>query len=351
MILFLSDFPQSREQFKDGFFQRVVDIDSYFEEEERVYLVVSLKKNFKLKKIKAGKRTIIYCNPILHFFKILDFFQKADFIYIQSMHNVIYNFLFIKFINKKYVIDLHGVVPEELYFQGYKLMSFIYNQIEQFIFNKLFVAVGVTNKLADHYRNKYPNSDTKYIVYPILPKFLSDENVVHESIGNIKIIYSGNTQKWQNIDLMFQLIRDNKHLGFEYIILTGEEEKMRTFAIKYNLKEDDFLKITSVAPEELENYYKQAAYGFVLRDDILVNNVACPTKIIEYMHYGITPIVLSSNIGDFKNYDYEWVSYKEFGKDLINRKSLKNISIVKMLKENKRKGIQELFEILNYNRK
>ena len=52
--------------------------------------------------------------------------------------------------------------------------------------------------------------------------------------------------------------------------------------------------------------------GFVLRDDVLVNRVACPTKLLEYIQYGVLPIVLSDAIGDFKELGYKYIGLDDF---------------------------------------
>ena len=53
--------------------------------------------------------------------------------------------------------------------------------------------------------------------------------------------------------------------------------------------------------------YPRCSYGFVLRDDIAVNNVACPTKLIEYLQYGIVPILHTERIGDFAALGMQYV--------------------------------------------
>ena len=89
--------------------------------------------------------------------------------------------------------------------------------------------------------------------------------------------------------------------------------------------------IRGVKAEELANYYKKAHYGFVLRDDIPVNNVACPTKLVEYMNYGIIPIVLSDEIGDFKDIGFENLSVNNIVKNLSPKKSIHNRDLIKNL--------------------
>ena len=56
--------------------------------------------------------------------------------------------------------------------------------------------------------------------------------------------------------------------------------------------------------EELSERIKGAKYGFVLREDCVVNNVATPTKFSNYLANGIIPIY-SSALKSFANFDKE----------------------------------------------
>lgn len=352
MILFLSEYPQTEEQKKDGFFQRVIGIDSFFLEEERIYLKVSPFHFFKMRKINVDAHlTSIYCNFFLHFFFIVKLFKKASFVYIQSLFNVIYTFIFIKLIKKIYIFDLHGVVPEEFELYGKTFKKNILEVIEKNVYNRFSYVVAVTNQLKKHYQQKYPKATAEYIIYMILPKNL--ENYITEKEQNksdiVHIIYSGNLQKWQNIDLMLQTIQNNLFSNFRYQILTGNLQEMEKKLKQYGLEKSELIRINSVSPEELSQYYKKSNYGFILRDDIAVNNVACPTKLVEYMNFGIIPITLSDNIGDFLEYGYERINYKDINKDLKPKKSLINIKIIKELYQSNNVSILSLFEKLREN--
>ena len=70
MILFLSKYPQTPEEFRDGFYQRVENIDRFFVDDQRTYLSVSFFKNLKKKVRKDENREEIDCNLFLHFFMI-----------------------------------------------------------------------------------------------------------------------------------------------------------------------------------------------------------------------------------------------------------------------------------------
>lgn len=346
-ILFLSDYPLTPEQIRDGFFQRVLDIDDFFKDNNRIYLSVSLFSNFRKQSLVINSNLIfIKCNLFFNLLFIIKLFNNANLVYIQSLFNTLYTFIFIKLIKNVYILDLHGVVPEELALNEKKIHKFIFAFIENFIFNKMNFIISVTKRLENHYKQKYPNSKPTYIIYTIFPKNLAE--IDFNKIDNqeqINIIYSGNIQKWQNIDLMLSVIKNNLFTNYKYTILTGDLEGMKNALNKHGLDNEKSIELKSVSPEELVDYYNKANYGFILRDDIIVNNVACPTKLVEYMYYGIIPIVYSDNIGDFKELNYERIQFNTLDSNLLNRKSLRNHEIIKKLRDENKLSLKEKLNI------
>ncbi|MGE0906881.1 hypothetical protein AB4M30_16785 [Escherichia coli] len=63
--------------------------------------------------------------------------------------------------------------------------------------------------------------------------------------------------------------------------------------------------------EDVINVMARCHLGFVLRDDIVVNRVACPTKLIEYLECGVVPVVKSPDIGDFNSLGYSFIKVDE----------------------------------------
>lgn len=351
VILFLSKYPQTPEEFRDGFYQRVENIDRFFIDDERIYLSVSLLKNLRRKNISHGLRTEVHCNFFLHFFYILKVFRQCSFVYIQSIYNALNLILFILFIRNFYVLDLHGVVPEELELQQKMNYARVFSVIEKLLFKRINISIAVTNRMAEHFRCKYPNSNTKYIIYSIFPSHIKayEFEDVSSADGKVEIIYSGNMQAWQNIDLMLHSIKENLSRNINFTILTGELDKFYERIKKHNIDLGSIV-ITSVKPEELEYYYKRSHYGFILRDDILVNRVACPTKIVEYLNYGIKPIVLSPQIGDFNEYGYEYLKLEELKiSNLLCCKSIKNIQVIEQIRSTNNFNLRlELEKIMDF---
>lgn len=336
-IVIVGSYPNDS-NIMDGMIQRIKAIDNIFENEERSYFTLSFKKYFQKKQIIVNDQLCVFnANVFFNYFFVLRGLRNSEFIYCHSLYNFITLILFLPFIKTKIVLDVHGVVPEELKMSGNIFKSFIYSCCEIIAFKKIKTAICVTNSMIQYYKSKYSNFKGKFINFSIFPDTIKSFNSHHlesrvEPCLNEKvvIIYSGNSQKWQNVDLMFNSIRNGCE-NYEYIILTGEPLIFNKLLEQYCLSKFD-IKVRSVLPQELASYYQRAHYGFILRDDSIVNKVANPTKLIEYMSYGIMPIVLNENIGDFLQYKYEYLKLDHFNAELKPFKSYKNISIAKNIK-------------------
>lgn len=336
-IVFLAEYPNST-TIKEGMSQRMVAIDEQFAQEARVYLFVS-HRFFVKKQVYYAKDDVLQykCNLFIHFLFIMRLLVESKLLYFHSIQNAlpILPCLFFLKSSKKIVLDIHGVVPEEHKFAGQDFKARLYSITECHIFKNLYLGISVTNAMTRHFRLKYSSLKLNLITYPIVPSnILANTYSPAEANSSefIEVIYSGNLQSWQNISLMIEVISTNLSPKIRYTILTGNPEGMNEMLRQHDLSENNNINVLSVSPQELGYYYARSHYGFILRDDITVNRVACPTKLIEYMCYGIIPIVKSDTIGDFKEMGYEYLQVNNFQVDSIKAaKSQKNYNLVKEL--------------------
>lgn len=341
-ILFLAPYPDDRYP-KDGMITRILNIDHHFKDEKRTYLYVSLMRNFKRYYRFDGNLEVFELNILLHLFEIISIMFSAENIYSHSIYQLKNIWFFIVFIKKKIILDVHGVVPEEIEIFGKKdLLFYILLISEKILFKKNnALVICVTNSMKTYYQKKYSNYKGEFLVFNIFPnqlvqnnkdKYFDKKSILNLNDNNVIVLYSGGTIGWQKVELMLDIIEKNQSSRIEYIILSVELDRFKELIQKYNIPQNK-IKLKTVSQSELSDYYKIADYGFILRDDNVVNNVANPTKLIEYLFYGIIPIVLSPNIGDFLNYGYEYVKYEEFDINIKkpSEKNRKNIEIAQML--------------------
>lgn len=336
-VLFLAPYPTEKNS-KDGMISRVKAIDHLFNNIDKVYLDVSLFRNSKYYNDKNIK--IFDINLFLNFGKIIRLLQSNDMIYCHSLYSVRYLWILLIFCRTKIVLDIHGVVPEEeLYYYGHRWRAFYFKIIEWIIFLKIDVAICVTKKMRDEYIKRYSFARCRYLIYGIFPieLFKKSEQCNESQIvtDKIEILYSGGVQKWQNISLMLDIIKQNCRHNIHYTILTGDQLYVEKMAEMKNI-DSVYLDITSCDSSELVKYYRSAHYAFILRDESIVNRVANPTKLIEYLFYGIIPIVLNPMIGDYFEMGYDFINVNSLSGDenpIVPKKSRKNMEIAKKLIE------------------
>ena len=334
MIVFVAPFPALSNEM-DGFIQRVASIDMLVEDIPRVYLEISLRKFWKSHQHFFGQATVLQLNAFRHFFVITYWFKKASNVYIHSIYGSL--MALPAYWLAAPITDLHGVVPEELKSDDKPWRALIFNFVERIALRRSGAVVYVTSAMKQHFQYKYGrDSDADYVI-SILPKVIDKrgqfENVVNSKRDPKGVIYAGGLQSWQNVPLMITAAAAASQCRF--IFLTKEVAAIEKLAITGNVT--DFACF-SVHPDQVPDYYLNCTYGFVLRDPVLLNQVACPTKLVEYLHWGVIPIVLSEHVGDFASLGFEFISLENFClEDLpedseILRMRIKNKRIVESLR-------------------
>jgi len=342
-ITFFSSYPTEKDM-QDGFFVRVKNIDDIFANEKRTYLAVSLRQNLTFNVSKPSPNlTVVQANVFLHYFKIRKLLKTSETYYVQSLYNYLWATLFSIKKTKKIVWDVHGAVPEELAFYGKNRMSRLFNWCEKKLANRASFVVSVTKSMLDYLLEKHPKMTKNSIVYPIINKQLLAD-AADEQVNNLRkeldiktnetvFIYSGSLIKWQRFDDILETIKKLENPNYRFIILTGQIEDAKQKIAENNLTEKIILR--TAKPEELPNYYSLAHAGFILRDEHVLNKVAAPTKLLEYMYYGLMPIVDYEKIGDFFDLGYEFVKYDAISNTMQPIKSKKNSEIITSMFANK----------------
>lgn len=212
--------------------------------------------------------------------------------------------------------DVHGTVPEEYSLSGSELGRELANNIEKTMAEKVDVVVVVTQAMGRYLQKKYPSMKARIIVVPILNKELLKPEQCEKDMTKQKltVVYAGGTQPWQNIGLMQDIVETTSDIYEHRLYVPDTEEFWKLWGGR---KRNGKFFVESKSPEELYMEYKKCDLGFVLRDPSPVNYVACPTKIIEYLKFGIIPIMKSEEIGDFVDLGMKYISYNELLKGTL----------------------------------
>lgn len=341
-ILFFATYPIG-DKIIDGMGQRIYSIDKEFNCWHRTYIEIGLKTFMKKEHevLDDGHIEIYRVNLFLHVVFLYRIIKKHRYIYIHSLHNFFKIYCF-SLRYHKVTLDIHGTVPEEMAFAGNKFFSSILSFTEKKLFRDASNIICVSEEMKDFYTEKYPFCSTKFfIIKPIFSqnafaevqreKLLTLKKQLGIQDDDVVFIYSGNTQRWQNVELTIQSMIKNAAPNHFHILLTGDvsgvEKIIETMSPEHSFR----YIIRSVAPSDLSTYYSLAHYGYILRDEHVLNRVAAPTKLIEYLYYGIIPIVKYERIGDSFRLGYEHVNYQDDLSLLLPCKSEKNKNIAHIL--------------------
>ena len=334
----------TKENEKDGYIRRIKTIDEdILSKNVRIYITGDHPELDELRVRKCSK--CVYCvefnsTNAIHIEFIKNLVSRCGRIYIHS----VYRLLSIDPADRmqelldipglKIIWDVHGAVPEECCFLGEPVIGAIAGEIEKRLFVKAQIIICVSKSMERHLKNKYPNSTSAvFIVLPILGKNRKKhgnkilQNKKRSVDGKPVVIYSGGLQKWQNVPEMIQLVKATADY-YNYRFLVSDPQRLVEMIPAEILEK---IQIRSVPADEIENEYLECHFGLVLRDDNTVNRVACPTKIIEYLEYGIIPILKSENIGDFKELGMNYIAEK----DLLEKNYPDEIKRLKMVENNK----------------
>ena len=216
----------------------------------------------------------------------------------------------IKYILKgfdNHIVWFQGVAPEESFISNKsRIRSKVISWIEKIVLKKAKMVFLVSEAMKNHYEKKYKvDLSRKSFVMPCFNEtHIVDSAFQDEKYTKNTFLYVGGLHAWQCFEQTVELyshIEKQANTKTEFLVYTFQKELAEEIIKKYGLK--NYL-IDCVDKEELSERIKGAKYGFVLREDCVVNNVATPTKFSNYLANGIIPIY-SSALKSFANFDKE----------------------------------------------
>ena len=303
-IVFFGGYPYPERQ-SDGYFQRIQLVDSLFPGRWRVYVESDElpgrnrwfdqpQSKVLVLRILGGPRrramvralaliVVLRCRKI-YFHSVL---RMRDNRFGRLMH--------VPWLTK--VIDIHGVVPEEFRFHNDFYSAVLYEREERLAVRKSDMVIVVTEAMQDYLRQKYREDLSGQIaIFPMFPNIASNITLRAYVDGKPVIVYAGGLHKWQQVPKMIDAISRTASIRAHRFYCSDPDavRAMLPEAVRAQVIVD------RKTHEELIGLYAECHYGFILRDDIVVNHIACPTKLVEYLGMGIVPIVDCEEIGDFK---------------------------------------------------
>lgn len=304
----------NEERLKDGYYKRVKAIDDLLDDHFRLYVSY---ENWpaEIKYTRKSETSAVleyHRENRAHCALVYSLMGMCGRVYCHSVWQA--QRAFYRIPSLQVYVDVHGSVPEEETMYGKYMDAQHYSDIERVVVEKSAGMICVTDAMRKHFGKKYGVAyRSESIVLPIFNKLENNASVVAANKPLLKgkpaVAYAGGTMKWQKIELMQDAIVAMLDKAVFKICVPNPAEFFSTWSKGAHPN----LVVASKTYKQLcEEVYPECHYGFVLRDDAIVNNVACPTKIAEYLQHDIVPILKTPNIGDFKALGMRYISVNEF---------------------------------------
>ena len=154
--------------------------------------------------------------------------------------------------------------------------------------------VFVSNAMKEHYRKKYGYNRENYFIMPCFNQGINAACFSDEKYSKPTFVYSGNLIKWQCFPQTLDIFKRIQEVipTAELTILTYDIEAVKSMVDEKNIR-SVFIN-PAVKYTELPNMLARFKYGFLIREDITLNNVATPTKMNTYLGCGLIPVITNA---------------------------------------------------------
>lgn len=202
---------------------------------------------------------------------------------------------------RNFIFWAQGAVSEESYMRHHSKIRFrLLGFLERFALQHAMMCFCVSNYQVDFYERKYKiNILSKTIIMPCFNVVLqSDSFMTKRKYERNTFCYIGSLAAWQCFQETVELYsKIEQKLNYDCVlkVFTSQRAEARNVIEKSKIRN---YSIDFVEPSRLSEAVADCKYGFLLRKDNPVNNVATPTKLSTYLANGIIPI-FSDSIKDF----------------------------------------------------
>lgn len=273
-------------------------------------------RRYKLKKVFVISRPTNFFHQLsLLFFNQKKELMSCDIIHCRGHLGSYFGLSLLKKygINKKLIADIRGAMIEEM--EGLTptppdgVMRY-YKKVQDYVFSHSDYFFFVSENMREYYSRSYKDIAEKSSVFPTIVDdslFFKNSNVrgILRNKLNIKdkyvYIYVGGVDYWQNIDKIiyrFKELSDSSNY-FYLILLVSDVEFVKNIALQSGLDLSKVL-IDRVEYSSVPDYLNAADAGLIIRDDTIVNYVASPTKVNEYLACGLKIVTRLEDMGNNK---------------------------------------------------
>jgi hypothetical protein len=307
VVIFAGSFPDGGDAAVDGYAQRVRAIDELLQPFRRIYVdttgrtetaVRRLGDDVVLLSIGKSRGRERACARIA---------ARAGCVYIHSLlggsARLLARVLAINGIAK--IWDVHGAVPEECAYRGADSLARKMERLEILAALRSTGIVCVSEAMERHLQAKHGQGAAIILQLPAISGMTapapSDRN-------GRNFVYAGSIDTWQEFAPMAEAITRSRIDGNFTLFVPDPIAARQVFPAALGPR----IVIATDTPQGVRRRLAEFAYGFCLREDLVLNRVACPTKLVDYVAAGVVPILSFAGIGDFEKLGLQSVRLADF---------------------------------------
>lgn len=207
----------------------------------------------------------------------------------------------LRFPSSKTIYWAQGVGAEEakMHIQNFnQFLRFCFRRFtEPFAITKSDILMCVSDRQVEYYRDNYGLKDHgQIIVMPCYNLSISGKFDLKQYDSPV-FAYAGNTSVWQGVDFMLDVyaLVEKQLPNATLKLFSGNQEE---FAKKCKDRGITNYELKYVPVNQLQEELHKCKYGFIIRDNHIVNLVATPTKMNSYLAAYMIPI-FSDGVDDF----------------------------------------------------
>ncbi len=248
---------------------------------------------------------VFYTDTKNKFHLLYKYGTKADHLYTRSVKEFI-TILILKnffFKNTKLVYDFRGLAYAEYQLKNeFNFINSAKSSILKFMERLAFQRADIVLTVSNSFKNFLLAEFKKGTIHKVIPCCISKIDYLKEDLimnkKPVSFVYLGSLSKWQKFEEVITLYKKiSNHIPeAKLTVVTNEIEKAEFILQNNNIT----ARITSLKHKEINAELSKHTFGFILRDNILLNNVASPIKFLEYLRAGVIPIY-SKGIGDYSD--------------------------------------------------
>ncbi len=206
------------------------------------------------------------------------------------------------------VFDVRGVAAEEVAINRGKGWAY------RFVLKRELNAIReahrvscVSNNLREWIRDNTGRNDVVVIPSCVDPQWLKTPSEPREQVrarlglkeDHKVICYSGGLGRWQRMRDIVSVFAQisNAAPSYRFLFLCREEVELIRIAGEAGLGSDRVC-VVSCEHKAVASYLGACDAGIIMRDNTVVNRVASPVKVSEYLASGL-PVILTRGIGDY----------------------------------------------------